>query len=118
MPACFILALTGIQTIPPDHAVVPPINSVFSITRTLRPSAAATAAAVMPPAPAPITTTSYASEAGMGAPARLRSHDRGVVGHRRGDHQEHQIDQTRIRNRVFHPGRQKDKIVLAHQMVL
>src|SRR5665647_2594977 len=31
---------------PPDHAVVPPTNSVFSITSTLRPSAAATAAAV------------------------------------------------------------------------
>ena len=39
MPACFIPALTGIQTIPPDHAVVPPTNSVFSISRTLNPSA-------------------------------------------------------------------------------
>src|SRR5665811_1559413 len=43
-PACFIWALTGIQTIPPDHAVVPPTNSVFSITRTLSPSAAVAAA--------------------------------------------------------------------------
>ena len=68
MPACFIPALTGIQTIPPDHAVVPPTNSVFSIRRTRRPSAAATAAAVIPPAPAPMTTTSYASEADITGP--------------------------------------------------
>ena len=36
-PAPFIWALFGIQTMPPDHAVVPPTNSVFSITRTLSP---------------------------------------------------------------------------------
>ena len=43
---------------PPDHAVVPPTNSVFSTKRTFMPSAAATAAAVIPPAPAPMTTAS------------------------------------------------------------
>jgi hypothetical protein len=57
-PASFILALAGIQTMPSDHAVVPPTKAVFSITSTRRPSAAATAAAVMPPAPAPTTMTS------------------------------------------------------------
>ncbi|MEY9883476.1 hypothetical protein ABIA43_005010 [Bradyrhizobium sp. USDA 328] len=57
-PASFILGLAGIQTMPPDHAVVPPTKAVFSTTSTRRPSAAATAAAVMPPAPAPMTMTS------------------------------------------------------------
>src|SRR5229473_5722686 len=41
-----------------------------------------------------------------------------VIGHRRCDHQKHQIDQAGIRNGVFDTGRQKDEIVLAHHMIL
>src|SRR5688500_13554872 len=51
--------LTGIQTIPPDHAVVPPRWSAFSNTPTRAPPSAAVTAAVSPPAPEPRTTTSY-----------------------------------------------------------
>ncbi len=47
-PTSFILGLAGIQTMPSHQAVVPPTNAVFSITSTRKPSAAATAAAVMP----------------------------------------------------------------------
>src|SRR5450631_1220416 len=50
--------------------------------------------------------------------AVYRSHDFIVVGHRRGDHQKYQIDQSGIGDRMFDTGRQKDKIVLAHHMVL
>src|SRR6266702_1690776 len=47
-PASLILEFAGIQTMPPDQAVVPPTQAVFSITSTRKPSAAATAAAVIP----------------------------------------------------------------------
>src|SRR5689334_15738094 len=46
---------------PPEIAVVPPISGLCSRTRTLRPSAAAVAAALKPAAPAPMTITSYTS---------------------------------------------------------
>jgi hypothetical protein len=41
-----------------------------------------------------------------------------IVRDRRGDDQKHQIDQARIRDRVLHSGRQKDEIVLAHDVIL
>src|SRR5688572_30397616 len=57
---------------PPEIAVVPPTSGVFSITTLLSPRVAATAAAVMPPAPAPITTTSYSlAVAASGMPGSL-----------------------------------------------
>jgi hypothetical protein len=66
MPACAAFAFAGIHTIPPETAVVPPTNADFSMSTTRRPSAAATHAAVIPPAPAPRTTTSYSLEIVIG----------------------------------------------------
>ena len=57
-PMC---GLFGIQTWPPDHAVVPPTLSAFSNTATLAPPSCAAIAAVSPAAPVPSTTTSYRS---------------------------------------------------------
>ena len=59
MPDAAIAVLAGIHTMPPEIEVVPPTWVDFSTSSTRNPSAAATQAAVMPPAPAPRTTTSY-----------------------------------------------------------
>src|ERR1700712_4077466 len=48
----------GIQTMPPDTAVVPPTASAFSYTATDAPPTAAVRAAVKPAPPEPSTTTS------------------------------------------------------------
>jgi hypothetical protein len=50
--------LTGIQVVPPDSAVVPPIASAFSNRPTDAPASAAASAATSPAAPVPSTTTS------------------------------------------------------------
>ena len=50
--------LFGIQTWPPDQAVVPPTWSAFSNTATSAPPSWAVIAAVSPAAPVPSTTTS------------------------------------------------------------
>src|SRR5581483_8462367 len=52
--------LTGIQAIPPDMAVDPPIRSCFSRTSALAPEWAAVNAATMPPPPDPTITRSAA----------------------------------------------------------
>jgi len=57
-PSLAASALAGIHTNPPDVAEVPPQWAAFSQTTTLCPAAAATSAAVMPPAPEPMTSTS------------------------------------------------------------
>src|SRR6188474_2840464 len=53
--------LFGIQTCPPDHAVVPPTRSAFSKRATLAPPSHALMAAANPAAPVPRTTTSTCS---------------------------------------------------------
>src|ERR1700712_2012886 len=57
-PAARLCRLPGIQTVPADVAVVPPTMSDFSHKIVLSPSSAPTSAAVMPAAPAPITSRS------------------------------------------------------------
>src|SRR6478672_11154763 len=57
-PAALLCRLPGIQTVPADVAVVPPTMSDFSHRTVLRPSSAPTRAAVIPAAPAPITSRS------------------------------------------------------------
>jgi hypothetical protein len=46
---------------PPDTAEVPPYSPLFSISNAFRPRSWARSAAVMPPAPEPITNTSQHS---------------------------------------------------------
>src|SRR5215469_15364619 len=58
-PALASWRLFGSQTVPPDHALVPPTVAAFSNSPTRAPSAAARTAAVSPAAPVPSTTTSY-----------------------------------------------------------
>src|SRR6266540_7047641 len=50
--------LHGIQRLPPETAVVPPITGAFSSTSTLAPSSAAASAPVSAAAPEPTTTRS------------------------------------------------------------
>src|ERR1700693_6032533 len=50
--------LLGIQSCPPDHALVPPTVSAFSKSPTRAPPSKAAIAAVNPAAPVPNTTTS------------------------------------------------------------
>src|SRR6266851_3245300 len=57
-PAARMTLLLGIQMPDPDLAREPPKTAAFSTTTTDRPRLAAVRAAVMPAAPAPITTTS------------------------------------------------------------
>lgn len=57
-PAARITGLLGIQIPAPERAADPPNVGAFSTTTQLRPCLAAVSAAVIPAAPAPITTTS------------------------------------------------------------
>ena len=57
-PAARSTALPGAQIPPPERAVEPPNDPVFSSTTTLSPRCAAVSAAVIPAAPLPATTTS------------------------------------------------------------
>src|SRR5580704_19334778 len=52
---------TGIHTMPPDQALVPPTASAFSNSPTLAPAAAARTAAASAAAPVPRTMTSNVS---------------------------------------------------------
>src|ERR1700736_1816189 len=65
MPSSALCGFTGIHTMPPDQALVPPTVSAFSNSPTLAPSAAARTAADRAAAPVPRTTTSKLS---AGAP--------------------------------------------------
>src|SRR5436190_1453961 len=58
MPAAAMWWLFGIQSTPPETAVVPPTFSDFSSTTTLAPPSWAARAAVSPAPPEPTTTTS------------------------------------------------------------
>src|SRR5471030_1725547 len=60
-PRALIRWLLGIQMPPPDTAEVPPYSALFSINSALSPRSWARSAAVMPPAPEPITSTSQHS---------------------------------------------------------
>src|SRR5262245_43924614 len=93
--ASSILEFTGIHTMPPDIAVVPPMSEDFSRRSTRRSCEAATAAVVMPPAPAPSTITSY-SDASSFSASRLS----GVIRDRGGHDKEDQIDEAAIGDRM------------------
>ena len=58
MPSACISGLFGIQTMPPDMHVDPPIWACFSRTSTSAPASAAASAATMPPPPDPAITKS------------------------------------------------------------
>src|SRR5687767_2798295 len=58
MPAARMWWLFGIQSTPPDTAVVPPTVAALSTSTTLAPASWAAMAAVSPAPPVPITTTS------------------------------------------------------------
>ena len=62
-PARRSTALPGAQIPPPERAVDPPNDPVFSSTTTVAPRCAAVSAAVMPAAPLPATTMSNSAVA-------------------------------------------------------
>src|SRR6516225_5831270 len=76
---------------PPEMAVVPPTQLLFSMSSVASPCLAATVAAVRPPAPAPSTTRSKLSTAAL----------TGLLLRR--DHEKRQIDHVRGVNGVFDP---------------
>src|SRR5215472_6054178 len=54
----------GAHRIPPDCAVVPPINALRSTSRTVKPCACPASAAAQPPAPDPTQTQSTVEDHG------------------------------------------------------
>ena len=71
MPSASITGLFGIQAMPPDMAVEPPIRSCFSSTSALPPASTAVSAATMPPPPDPtITKSTVESHVVMSRPLR------------------------------------------------
>ena len=72
--SCCARRLPGIQSTPPEKAVVPPKTGAFSTTTTSSPCFLAVIAVERPPAPEPITSTSQSMSASsaMRIPPRLR----------------------------------------------